>query len=538
VSRVIITQLIDNTTGTVLGTYGPDSSINAAGGGQLRRLQPASAVLGVQTQILTPSLLGPGGSIAIQAQLQSHPASTLLSAFVASYGVSLGLTGVAADPSSLQLLPLPSPPPSLSATPPPTPSASLIPDRSVWGMHQHDLQHTGRSPFVGIRSSSMAVQWSQPVRPVTSPIVGPEGTVYVGTDNCTMVAVDGRAGSIKWSFYLASVGTAAVCTDVMDTPALGRDGTVYFGTTQNVIALNGTTGALVWKFSPSQAYVSSSPAVTADSTVFVGSGDWHVYSINGRTGAVLWAFATGGVVTASPAVGLDGTVYVGSNDFSVYAIVGNTGALRWRYQVTFGDYVQSSPTIGADGTIYVGCFDSFLYALTPDGALKWKTQTNNAIIVSPAIGLDNTVFVASEPAYLVDDAVFEYTLYAFHGSTGALRWARNMPSSLTSPVLDAGGTVYVGSQSEHTLYAVDAHTGNLKANFSADGMISSTPTIGNGVVYLATFSGTLYILADASPSPQPSPPGVRCDLHCTLGAVALVMDDCCAAASLRPRTRE
>jgi len=37
-------------------------------------------------------------------------------------------------------------------------------------------------------------------------------------------------------------------------------------------------------------------------------------------GVKLWEFETGGVVLSSPAISSDGTVYVGSNDNSLYAI--------------------------------------------------------------------------------------------------------------------------------------------------------------------------------------------------------------------------
>ena len=37
-------------------------------------------------------------------------------------------------------------------------------------------------------------------------------------------------------------------------------------------------------------------------------------------GSKLWVFETGGWVTSSPAIGSDGTVYVGSDDKKLYAI--------------------------------------------------------------------------------------------------------------------------------------------------------------------------------------------------------------------------
>ena len=43
-----------------------------------------------------------------------------------------------------------------------------------------------------------------------------------------------------------------------------------------------------------------------------------------KPGTVLWEFKTGYYVTSSPAIGSDGTVYVGSRDNKLYAIKTNS----------------------------------------------------------------------------------------------------------------------------------------------------------------------------------------------------------------------
>ena len=48
--------------------------------------------------------------------------------------------------------------------------------------------------------------------------------------------------------------------------------------------------------------------------------DKKLYAINGKTGVKLWEFETGGFVSSSPAIGSDGTVYIGSSDKKLYAI--------------------------------------------------------------------------------------------------------------------------------------------------------------------------------------------------------------------------
>ena len=94
----------------------------------------------------------------------------------------------------------------------------------------------------------------------------------------------------------------------------------------------------------------------------------------------LWEFETEGWVTSSPAIGSDGTVYVGSLDKKLYAINGKSGEKKWEFKT--GDEVFSSPAIGSDGTVYVGSNDKKLYAIKTDskGLAKspWPMRGQNA----------------------------------------------------------------------------------------------------------------------------------------------------------------
>ena len=122
-------------------------------------------------------------------------------------------------------------------------------------------------------------------------------------------------------------------------------------------------GDKLWEFETGN-WVKSTPAIGPDGTVYFGSGDKKLYAINGKTGVKLWEFETGGWVKSSPAIGSDGTVYVGSYDKKLYAINGKTGVKLWEFE-TGGD-VTSSPAIGSDGTVYVGSDDKRLYAIKTD----------------------------------------------------------------------------------------------------------------------------------------------------------------------------
>jgi outer membrane protein assembly factor BamB len=96
---------------------------------------------------------------------------------------------------------------------------------------------------------------------------------------------------------------------------------------------------------------------------------------------LLWEFETGSYVSSSPAIGPDGTVYVGSRDKKLYAINGKSGVKLWEFKT--GEAVDSSPAIGSDGTVYVGSGDKKLYAIKTEslGLAKspWPMRGQNAL---------------------------------------------------------------------------------------------------------------------------------------------------------------
>jgi outer membrane protein assembly factor BamB len=66
------------------------------------------------------------------------------------------------------------------------------------------------------------------------------------------------------------------------SPAIGSDGTVYVGSgDKKLYAINGKTGGKLWEFETGDE-VYSSPAIGSDGTVYVGSADKKLYAINGK----------------------------------------------------------------------------------------------------------------------------------------------------------------------------------------------------------------------------------------------------------------
>ena len=83
-----------------------------------------------------------------------------------------------------------------------------------------------------------------------------------------------KPGTVLWEFKTG--------WGVSSSPAIGSDGTVYIGSADHKLyAINGKSGGKLWEFKTgkSQWGVYSSPAIGPDGTLYVGSYDHKLYAI-------------------------------------------------------------------------------------------------------------------------------------------------------------------------------------------------------------------------------------------------------------------
>lgn len=235
----------------------------------------------------------------------------------------------------------------------------------------------------------------------SSPSIGSNGYIYFGSEDGCVYAI--RAGSsgyliTVWSgctFYVSSYTLSPIS---YSSPAFSASGAVMYIGSQDVYlyALDAATGSLVWGF-PTSAEILSTPAVGADGTVYVGSLDNCTYAIL-PSGSLKWKFRSRGNIVASPSVGADGTVYIGSQDQNFYALSGVTGSVKWSFSM--GGRIQSSAVVDASGTLYVGSENDNLYALSSAGTIVWSFGTAGMTVSSPVIGTGGALYVGSDDNYL------------------------------------------------------------------------------------------------------------------------------------------
>ena len=316
------------------------------------------------------------------------------------------------------------------------------------------------------------------------PIIGSpaiaNATVYFGSTDGNLYAVDQATGTQKWKFKTVA------SRQVTSSPTVAN-GLVYFGAFDGILyAVDAQTGTMKWTFvaeyerrfegkrlhgypsgfqtiPDSWDIYTSSPAVF-NSRVYIGSGDGNVYCVDALTGILQWKFATGDIVHASPAIA-NNTVYIGSWDSYLYALDAETGQEKWRFKTGEDTYIhnqqgfQSSPAI-ADGTVYVGCRDGHLYAVdAATGRKRWDYPTNKGWVNSTPAVRGGVVYAGTSDGY---------RFFGLDAKTGRLKFTLDAKGAVFSSPALAGDMIYFGV-SNGRLLAVDAKSGKLVWDFQTEG---------------------------------------------------------------------
>ena len=336
----------------------------------------------------------------------------------------------------------------------------------------------------------------------SAPAIGPTGTIYIGSKDGKLYAIDPVNPVIeKWIFP-----AKGDVISIDSSPAIGPDGAIYFGADDDRMYALNPDGSCRWLNNNgscgylTEGDIDSSPAIGLDGTIYFGSDDNRLYALN-PDGSCRWlnnngscGFLTQSNIDSSPAISTEGIIYFGTDDGTFYAITSD-GECVWKSPddscgFSTGGAIKSSPSIGQDGTIYFGSDDNKFYALKPDGSCKWITDDGSckvflaggSIKTAPAIDVDGTIYIGSNDG----------NLYAINSDNGTEKWRTTFDSSPveSSPVISNDGTIYFGSLDGY-LYAVDPNTsGSQLWSQPLNRPIRSAPTIApDGTIYVGYFQG-------------------------------------------------
>ncbi|HUI81688.1 MAG TPA: PQQ-binding-like beta-propeller repeat protein [Bryobacteraceae bacterium] len=339
--------------------------------------------------------------------------------------------------------------------------------------------------------------------PVSSTPAVNGGLVYFLSYDGRFYAVDESSGKLRWKFRTAGErrfearglhGMQPASQTFLDpydiylsSPVVAA-GTVYFGSSDgNVYALDAGSGELRWKFHTGDV-VHASPAY-ANGKVYFGSWDSFFYTVDAATGAEKWRFHGGEDPLIHNQVGFqsspviaDGIVYTGCRDSNVYAFDAETGKEKWRV-FNQGSWVNASPAV-VNGTLLYATSDSSLFQAVDVAAGKpvFQQQTKAYVFSSPAVAGNTVYFGVLNGKVEARDLSSGELLWSFQteASRKNRNWVLAADGSFNSPFL------FSSNWNEAPIVAADRQFGI--------GAIFATPLIVNGVVYVGSADGYVYAL--------------------------------------------
>ena len=339
-------------------------------------------------------------------------------------------------------------------------------------------------------------------------------------------------GEVRWTFQTAEPFTSSP-TATLDT--------VYVGSgDRRIIALDAETGALRWEFATGGP-VDASPAIAGD-WLFAGLRDGRLVSLDRRTGELRWAVDTGTAIGASPIV-VDGEVYTSNGDGRLTVLDAATGKLRWRtgfdraegpvtrsgnvvitvsethyylWDARNGAYIHSYPT-GASAstaaavsgtTTFVGDFNGSVWAAdityrpewyTKGPGRRWLNQLYvwdlgprppNGTLWAKAFGRDIIYPFALDGTtmYLPDSGG---VVRSVDTTNRTVRWSKDLGQGPATGAVLAGDTLLVSEAAG--VHALDPATGAVR--WTAIGVpIPSAPSVTANGIYAAGENGVVYAL--------------------------------------------
>lgn len=256
----------------------------------------------------------------------------------------------------------------------------------------------------------------------TSPTFAKDGTIYIGSENGNLSALNSLDGSVKWRFKTGA--------NIRSTAVLDSKGNIYIASNDDYIYKLSPSGKQLWK-SYFADYTIGTPSIDERrNTIYITGripGNTGVFSaFDMETGNLKWkndTRANARLERGGTSIALDGTIYAGGQDKKMVAY-NPDGSVKWQFS-TEGD-VFSAPAIDDKGQIYFGDGQGFLYILNSDGQIAWKT-TQFDDMIEPSVNIDDkgNIYVLSRK-----NSTRKGYLYVL--KTNATSYAKDAPWAMLS----------------------------------------------------------------------------------------------------------
>jgi outer membrane protein assembly factor BamB len=349
-------------------------------------------------------------------------------------------------------------------------SVSLAYQTADWPMFRGTPALTGVTATV--LPKTLKLRWSfQAKDSIESSAAVAGGTVYVGSMDASIYAIDLATGKMKWRY--------ATTDPIQESSPCVCNGAVYAGDLNGVLhAVDAASGKSRWTFK-TDGEIKSSPNCYQD-RVYFGSYDQNLYCLSAATGTLLWKFSAEGPIHCTSAID-KGRVYVSGCDETFRAIDAATG--KQIYSLKLGAYTGASVAL-FDNHAYVGTFGNEVLGLDlTQRALQWvyRHPTRSFPYYSSAAVTNNRVIVGGR----------DKIVHCLDRLSGKEMWSFTTRARVESSPLITGNRVFIGSN-DGLLYELDLVSGKKTWDFTAGAPLSASPAASQGFLVIGSQDGTLY----------------------------------------------
>ena len=347
-----------------------------------------------------------------------------------------------------------------------------------WSLFRGDPGLQGRAS--GSIPDKLELAWSFKTGDaiLSSPVVV-NGTVYFGSSDQSVYAVDLLKGQKRWSFRT---------DDMVDAPPLVLDGRVYIGSSDFFFyALDAETGKLAWKFETGDKILGGANFVKSKegNRIIVGSYDAKLYCFDTK-GKKLWEYETGNYINGTPAI-LGNRIVFGGCDAVLHVVSAKTGAKVDQVELGSDCQVANSVAVAEDKAYFGHYGNEFLCIDFATGERKWSYPSrNHPFFSSPALSADRVVFGGRDRR-----------LHCVGRRDGKKIWTFPTKRKIDGSPVICGGKVVFGS-GDGRLYVLRLSDGKELFKYEIGKSILSSPAIVNGMILIGASDGRMYAFREAT----------------------------------------
>ena len=388
--------------------------------------------------------------------------------------------------------------------PVPAPKSEITPSLAVddWATLQRNHQRTGYLPVDSPQLDGTILWQLHTEGTITSPPAVVDGTLYVGTGDARILALDAATGDVLWERGVSSPVDLPVTVAGDYLYVVLRNG--------HLLALDKSGGETRWRFTTSDI-VLATPLVHKG-VVYLSARDHRLHAVDALTGESRWVYKLNAASLSSPATS-DNILALGTEDGNIHLLDSRNGTPRRVYPT--GIAIWSAPVI-VEGRVFITNNTGYARAidLSPREipfekamrALWWQLylwqiappppKPRGAIWLFSRKGESfvGNLAVAHGMVYLGSGRHgSDGSVYALDQSTGKMVWEFSSSAPISSSPSIVGEIVYIGSD-DGVVHGLNALTGKEVSRFAIPGVVNGSPVYSNGTLYVTTQGGIIYAM--------------------------------------------